>query len=68
VKSIYYLVTSILVCLSAHISVAPTRQTYTKYDLGDFSQIISRQPKFGYNEAKTLSTLHEDVGTFYFWW
>jgi hypothetical protein len=61
-RSTYYLVTSV------HISVVPTRQIYMKYDMGDFTQNTSRQPKFGYNEAKTLSTVHEDIGTFYCWW
>lgn len=62
-KSTYCPVMSIH--LSAHTTVAPTRQIYMKYDIGDFSQNLSRQLKFGYNEAKTSSTIHEETGTFY---
>jgi hypothetical protein len=50
--------------LSACISAIPTGRIFVKFDIVDFYENLSKTSKFGYDRAKLLGTLHEDVSTF----
>jgi hypothetical protein len=38
-----------------------------KFYIGDFYENLLRKSRFGYDPAKVLGTLHEDLSTFYYY-
>jgi hypothetical protein len=50
---------------SACISAAPIGRIFMKVDFGDFYENISKKFKFGWNQTKISTTLHENISTFY---
>jgi len=41
--------------------MSSTEQRSVKFGIVDFYELLSRNSKFGYNWAKMLGTLHEDL-------
>lgn len=49
----------------AYISAAAAVWISVKFDIGVFYENLSEKSKFGYNQAKLLGTLCEDLNTFH---